>query len=130
MPNAKPSHMGHELSPRAHAMKHVEMTVRRALQLIKVFEEWEERFNRSGYQGVQDWRDIDPAEFRKVLGDDHYGIQHTMELEELWKRYKNGKIYDQVLDLAENLVIEKLPKNSNTKEMIRDLDRIRKARSS
>lgn len=129
MNNDKPLHIGHELSPRKHAVKHVEMTVRRALQLIEVFERWEEQFNKSGYQGVQDWRDIDPSEYRKIMGDDHYGIQPRMELEELWKRYKSGRIYDEVLALADNLIMDKLPDNDNTKEMKNALDRIRKARS-
>lgn len=122
-------HIGHHLSPRKHAVKNVEMTVRRVLQLIRVFEEWEARFNKSGIRAVQDWRDIDPSEYRGILGDDHYGIQPRMELEELWKRYKSGRIYDEVLDLADNLILEKLPDNDKTKEMKRDLARIRKARS-
>lgn len=124
------THIGHALSPRVHAMKQSEMTARRALKIIQVFEKWEARFQSNGVQGVQDWRDIDPKEFRKIYDDDRYGVQPQMELDELWRRYKNGRLYDEVLELAENLVIEKLPDNKHTKEMKDALNRISQRRPS
>lgn len=120
-------HIGHTLSPGKHAVKHVEMTVRRALAFYDVFERWEQRFNKSGYQGVQDWRDIDPSEWRKILSDGNnkwYDVQPMMEIEELWKRYKKGTLAQEVLDLADNLVMEKLSKKSR-KEIEDGLARLR-----
>lgn len=108
-------------------MSHPTQTVRRALAFIDVFERWEERFNKSGYQGVQDWRDIDPSEWRNILSDGNnkwYDVQPLMEIEELWKRYKSGKLVEQVLELAENLPMDKLSKTAR-KEIEDGLARIR-----
>ena len=97
---------------RKHAVKNVEMTVRRALRFIQLFEEWEERFNKSGRRGVQDWRDIDPKEYRKIYGDDYMEVSPQNQLEELWERYKSGSLYREVQELADNLVLEDLSKTA------------------
>ena len=121
------SHIAMHITPGKHAVKNPEMAVRRALAFYEVFERWEERFKSSGYQGVQDWRDIDPSEWRKIMSDGNnkwYDVQPLMELEELWKRFKSGELARQVLELAENLPMDKLSKKSR-KEIEDGLARIR-----
>lgn len=117
------------IGARKHAVQHVEMTVRRAILFFDLFEKWTKRFKDSGWQGTQDWRNIDPAEYRKILdsGDNKwYDVQPLLEIEELWIRYKNGRLAREILELAENLVLEDLSKKSR-KEITNGLNRVRKA---
>lgn len=124
----KEDHIAHELTPRQHAVQHVEMTVRRAIQVFDLFERWTKRFKDSGWQGTQDWRNIDPSEYRKIFdsgANKWYDVQPLMEIEELWVRYKDGRLAQEVLDLAENIPLHKVSKTSR-KEIEDGLNRIRK----
>lgn len=80
-----------DLNPRAQAVKSLESTVLRCLQLIDAFDALE-----SGL----DWTDVPGGTYRKVLGNRY---EYPRILEEVYKRWKSGRIYTEVLDLYENL---------------------------
>ena len=80
-----------DLNPRSEAVKNLEMTVLRALQLIEAFDALEEG---------EDWTDVPNATYRNIIGPRY---QHGRMLEECWNRHQRGTLYRQVLDLFENL---------------------------
>jgi hypothetical protein len=90
----------HTLNPRGQAMKEVEMTIVRALALIEEFDALVERFKKEA-----DYTVLSPASYRKALGEYN---PLGMEIRELWERYKSRTLHRQVLELAENLVLEDL----------------------
>ena len=45
-------HIGMHIGARTHAVKHPEMTVRRALAFVELFDKWADK------EGIKDWRDI------------------------------------------------------------------------
>ena len=97
------THISKELGPRKQAVKSLEMTVRRALAVIKVFDELP--------KGSTDWTDADPRDLRNALGDEVFNPTMSV-LPELWKRYKDGRLQEQVLELVANIVLESLPKKT------------------
>lgn len=92
-----------ELSPRSQAVKSLEMTVRRALAIIDVFD------NRP--ETAKDWTDCEPKALRNALGDDEFNPQQAI-LPELWKRYLDRTLHRQTADLAANLDFDSLSKKS------------------
>lgn len=98
------THMSREVSPRAHANLYNTQTVRRGLRIIQVFDEWSEK------DGFKDWRDIDPKDLRNALdaGDTFDPTQAIWP--ELWDRYTSRELHRQVLDLVENVPMDKLSK--------------------
>lgn len=98
-----------DLNPRKQATKALEMTVRRALELIEEFEKLEDGL---------DWQDVPGSAYRRIIGERY---EYGRLLEEVWNRYQGGTLYYEVLDLAENLPPSVLKK----KEIKNGLDSIR-----
>lgn len=96
-------------------MKTVEMTIRRALAIIKVFDELPPE--------AKDWTDAQPKDLRNALGDDTF-IPALALWSELWRRYKNGTLQTGVLELWDNLNAEDLSKKAR-KEIEDGLSRLR-----
>lgn len=92
-----------EVNPRGQAVKSTEMTVRRALAIVKVFDNLPKE--------AKDWSDAEPKELRKALGTDTFD-PHQAVLPELWKRYRDRSLHQQILDLVESLDLSKLSKTS------------------
>lgn len=92
----------HTPNPKGQAMKAVEMTIRRCLEIIKVFDE---------IPKGEDWTVARPIDYRKAFGDANFDPSAAV-IPELWTRYQDGRLFHQVLDLAENLVMEDLSKSS------------------
>ena len=112
------SHISKELGVRTQAMKTTEMTVRRAIKLIGEFDKLVERFKSDA-----DYTAMDPASYRKVF--DEY-VPLGQEISQLWERYKRRSLHQEVLDLAENIDLARLPVKTR-KEILNGLNRIRKA---
>lgn len=108
--------VAHHVNPRGQAVKSTEMTVRRALALIEVFDNLPD--------GAKDWQDADPKDLRKAMGDDQFDPRQAV-YPELWERYKDGSLHEQVIALADNLVLEDLSKKAR-KEIEDGLNRITK----
>jgi len=109
-----------DLNPRAQAVKGMEMTVLRALQIITVFDD----LNKG-----QDWSDVPNKSWRKILGGKHY--EERALINEMWVRYKDKSLHQQVLDLHENLppTVQKRKEIKNGITAIRErLDSRRKRR--
>lgn len=104
-----------ELGPRKQANKVNEMTVRRALAIIQVFDSQED---------AKDWSDYEPKDIKAALGEDRFDPQMAV-LPELWARYKDKRLHQQVEDLAANIDLEGLSKKSR-KEIEDGLARISK----
>ena len=81
-----------DLNPRSQAVKSLETTVIRCLGLIEAFDLLEKG---------QDWSYVPSATYRRVIGNDHY--QSWNMIAEVFKRWQDGTLYRQVLDLFENL---------------------------
>ncbi len=79
-------------------MKSSEMTVIRALAIIKL---WDEEIHRDRDFGWNDWTDIKPSKYFKILGERAYSVDAI--LIEMFKRYKDGTLHRQTLDLYETL---------------------------
>lgn len=93
----------HTINPRTQSVKTVEMTVIRAIMFVDAFEAWEAEHGK-----MKTWEDMDPAAFRKIYEDGWY--TRTAEIEELFKRYKSGRLQREIVELAENLVLDDLSK--------------------
>ena len=98
-------------------MKSVEMTVRRALLVVKGFDEIVERFGPDA-----DWSVLRRSTWNQAFGSVD---RASRELPELWSRYESGKLFEEILRLAENLNLEALSPKVR-KEMNADLDKLRK----
>lgn len=93
----------HRPNPRGQAVKVLEMTVRRALQIYKVFDELPPE--------AKDWTDAEPKDLRKALGDDAF--DPTLAIwPTLWERYKKGTLQREIEEMVENLNMEDLSKAS------------------
>jgi hypothetical protein len=82
----------HKPNPNAGGWKGMEMAVLRTLLLIDAFDALEKG---------QDWTDVPMPAYRKILGNDHY--QQRNVVAEVYRRWKDGRIYAEVLDLHANL---------------------------
>lgn len=104
-----------ELNPRGKTVKTAEMTVRRGLAIIEVFD--------NAPEGTRDWSELDPKDMRNAadLGDTF--IPSMAIWPELWKRYKDKSLHRQVRELAENLDMDSLSKKGR-KEIEDGLNRI------
>ncbi len=91
MPSSKPKTVK-DLNPRSTAVKTIEMAVVRTLGLIGAFDELDKG---------EDWTDVPPATYRRVLGKD--GYRSRFVIAEVWKRYKEKTIYSEIMDLYANL---------------------------
>ena len=91
------------------------MTVIRGLALIKL---WDEEIHRDRDFGWNDWTDVTPAKYFKILGERAYSVDAI--LIEAFKRYKDGTLHRQVLDLYEGLPdgIWKQKRNDNPKRKL------------
>lgn len=103
------------------AMKTLEMTVWRAIQLIDAFDKMIEESYTPGWPRPKvDWRDVPMSTYRKILG-------HTNEkayvLDTIWERYGNLTLHRSVIELAENLDWDSLSKKRR-KEIGDGLDRL------
>lgn len=87
----KDSYTSADLNPKADAVKHLRMTVQRALELVKEFDK---------LPAGQDWQSVPGTAYRRVF-DDHYSFR--AQIAEVWNRYKSGSIFSEILDLAANL---------------------------
>lgn len=105
-----------ELGPRKQANKVNEMTVRRALAIIQVFD--------NAPETAKDWSDCEPKDIKNALGEDRFDPQMAV-LPELWSRYKDKSLHRQVRDLAANIDLEGLSKKAR-KEIEDGLNRISK----
>ena len=112
-PNDGRRRHSHALNPRGEALKSIEMTVWRALQLIEAFDELGKD---------QDWTDVKGSVYRRVIGERY---DYPRMIEETWKRYKDGTLYRQVLELADNLAMDGLSKERR-KELRSGLTKIGK----
>jgi len=101
----------HRLNPRSQAMKGMEMTVSYAIGYIEAFDLLEKG---------QDWTDVPSKTYRKIMGDRYH---HPAMFEELWKRYQNRVLHQEVVDLAANLNMEDLSP-TRRKEIQNGLKRI------
>ncbi len=101
----------HRLNPRGQTMKSLEMTVTYAIGFIEAFDLLEKE---------EDWQDVPSKTYRKLIGDRY---QYPAMFEELWKRYKNRGLHQEVVDLAANLIMEDLP-SVRRKEIQSGLNRI------
>lgn len=104
-----------ELNPRGKTIKTSEMTVRRALAIIEVFD--------NAPEGTRDWSELDPKDLRNAADLQDTFIYSQAIWPELWKRYKDGSLHRQTLELAENLPMEDLSKKAR-KEIEDGLNRI------
>ena len=95
--------------------KQAEMTVRRGLILFEAFEELERG---------QDWTDVPNQTYRKVW-DEGLRTSRYAEVIELWERYKNRRLHQEVLDLAANIEMDELSKKARA-EIEKGLARIEK----
>ena len=87
----KSSYTTADLNPRSAAVTQMRMTVQRALDLVAAFDELE--------PGL-DWQDVPGATYRKIIGERY---QFNQMLSECWNRYKSGRFFTEILDLAANL---------------------------
>jgi hypothetical protein len=106
-----------DLNPRSQAVKTNEMTVLRVLGLIEL---WDDEIIRDRFHGWNDWTDIDPKKYYKILGERSYSNQAV--LIEAFKRYKDKTLHRQVLDLYDNLP----PKAQQRKEIKNGIANINK----
>ena len=81
-----------DLNPRSQAVKSLETSVVRCIQLIEEFDK---------LAPGMDWMDVPMAKYRTILGNDHYKSRNMVA--EMFKRYESGTLYGQVQDLAANL---------------------------
>jgi len=102
------------INPKSQAAKGLEMTVMRCLQLIEAFDALGEG---------EDWTDVPNATYRKIIGERY---MFARMLEEVFNRYKSGRIYTEVTDLAANLP----PAALERKEIKDGLHRISQATDS
>lgn len=93
----------HSPNPKGQAMKGVEMTVRRALAIIEIFDNLPPE--------AKDWTDAEPKDLRKVMGDDSFNPSLSI-WPELWARYKDGRLQQATLELADNVNLEDLSKKA------------------
>lgn len=107
--------LGGQLNPKSHAVKQLEMTVRRALETIEAFDKLDKG---------QDWTEVPNATYRKIFGTDHYTRQRMIE--EVHKRYKSGRLFTEVLDLY-NVLPEATQKR---KELKSGIAKLRKRQAS
>ncbi len=91
----------HKPNPRGQAMKGTEMTVRRALAIIDVFDNLPPE--------AKDWTDAEPKDLRKAMGDDSFDPSLNI-WPELWERYKDGRLQQSVIELVDNVNMEDLSK--------------------
>ncbi len=94
-------------------MKSLEMTVTYAIGFIEAFDKLEKG---------EDWSDVPNTTYRSLMGGRY---EFPIMFEELWKRYRNRLLHQEVIDLAANLIIEDLPA-ARRKEIQRGLIRINK----
>jgi hypothetical protein len=104
-----------DLNPRAQAVKSLEMTVVRCLQLIEVWD----KLPKGG-----DWADTEMSDYRRILGNGHYAQRAAIV--EMFRRYKDGTLHREVLDLAANLP----PSVLERKEIRLGVDRIKSGSDS
>lgn len=93
-----------DLNPRSMAVKSLELTVLRAIQIIEAFDKLEKG---------EDWSDVPNVTWRKILGDGHY--KERAVINEMWTRYKAKTLKQEVLDLHENL-----PPSAQKRKEIKD----------
>ena len=105
-------HTVKDLNPRSQAVKSLETTVLRCLQLIEEFDK---------LQAGDDWMGVPMAKYRTILGNDHYN--HRNMIAEVFKRYQGATLYKEVLDLFENLP----PAAQKRKEIADGIRGVRKA---
>lgn len=111
----------------SQASKQIEMTVVRALWLIDAFDQVVEEHKTPGWPTPRvDWRDVPMATYRKIFGDKK---NSEFVMDELWTRWKEGRMQRSVLDLAANLDMDTLTKKRR-KEIERGLARIREVSAS
>ena len=92
-------------------MKSLEMTVTYAIGFIEAFDLLEEG---------EDWQDVPSKTYRNLIGNRY---QLPRQIEELWTRYRNRVLHQEVVDLAANLIMEDLPP-TRRKEIQNGLKRI------
>lgn len=92
-------------NPRGQAAKTTEMTVRRALAIIQVFD--------NPPAGAKDWTDYNPKDIKNAMGSDRFDPTQAV-IVELWARYKDKRLHQQVRDLADNLDMDSLSKKART----------------
>jgi hypothetical protein len=102
------------INPRGKAVKSTEMTIRRVLALIKVFDELPPE--------ARDWSDAEPKDLRNAMGDGSFDPTLAV-YPELWRRYKDGTLQQSVLDLVEAIDLEKISKKAR-KEIEDGINRI------
>ncbi len=92
-------------------MKSLEMTVFYAIGFIEAFDLLEKG---------EDWTDVPSKTFRQLIGDRYH---YPAMFEELWTRYQNRVLHQEVVDLAANLTMEDLSP-TRRKEIQNGLKRI------
>lgn len=96
---SEPCYSVEDLNPKGKAVKTNEMTVRRALQIIEL---WDEHIVRDSFHGWPNWDDIpNLGKYNDILGDKAYSL--TGLLNELFARYRDKSLHRQVVDLFETL---------------------------
>ena len=81
-------------------MKHLEMAIKRAIQIIDL---WDKELVDKRYGGVKkDWTDVSPEKYTRILGE-HFAWRTDSVIAELYVRYKSKALHGQVLDLYKQL---------------------------
>ncbi len=91
-------HTINDLNPRSWPVQRSEQAVLRALGFIEL---WDEEIIRDRDFGWNDWTDVDPKKYRKLLGDNANATSAILVT--MFKAYKDGSLHRQVLDLYETL---------------------------
>ncbi len=92
-------------------MKSLEMTVSYAIGFVEAFDLLEKG---------EDWQDVPSKTYRTLIGN-RYLLPR--QIEELWTRYQNRALHQEVVDLAANLIMEDLSP-TRRKEIQNGLKRI------
>ena len=98
-------------------MKHLEMAIKRAIQIIDL---WDKELVDKRYGGVKkDWTDVSPEKYTRILGE-HFAWRTDSVIAELYARYKSKAMHGQILDLYKQLP------EATKKGLRSDVNRIRK----
>ena len=93
-------HTVEDLNPKSHAVKHLEMTIKRAIKLIDL---WDIELVDRRWGGVKkDWTDVSPEKYTRILGE-RFAWRTDSVIAELYARYKSKALHGQVLDLYKQL---------------------------
>lgn len=107
----------HQLNPNSQAVKSIEMTIRRALDLLLVFDT--EVID-------DDLSTVPPSKWKKIYGDGWYNEPEVRNMMELYRRYQTKTFHQQVIDMAAMLPADVRAR----KEIKGGLTRIRKQLNS